>query len=72
MAANGAVMRTPVIGALFFNDQPKLYKSAMNVAAVTHADPRCLVSCAIISDLVATVSIHSQARPDSPCFDLIT
>jgi hypothetical protein len=57
MAANGAVMRTPVIGALFFNDQRKLYNSAINVAAVTHADPRCLVSCTIASGLVAAVSI---------------
>ena len=55
-AANGAVMRTSVIGALFFNDSEKLYKSAINVAAVTHADPRCLVSCVIVCSLVAAVS----------------
>jgi len=49
-------MRTSVIGALFFNDSEKLYKSAINVAAVTHADPRCLVSCVIVCSLVAAVS----------------
>ena len=56
MAANGAVMRTPVVGALLFKDQGKLYKAAINVAGVTHADPRCLVSCTIASALVAAVS----------------
>lgn len=63
MAANGAVMRTSVIGALFSNDQEKLYRSAINVAAVTHADPRCLVSCTVASALVASAvrnEIHSD------------
>lgn len=57
MAANGAVMRTPVIGALLFGNQEKMYKSAIHVAGITHADPRCLVSCTITSALVASVGI---------------
>jgi hypothetical protein len=59
MAANGAIMRTPVVGALLFKNQEKLYSSAINLAHVTHADPRCLVSCTIASALVAAVRISS-------------
>jgi ADP-ribosylglycohydrolase len=55
MAANGALMRTPVIGALLYSDRDALYSSAINIAATTHADPRCLASCTIASALVATV-----------------
>ena len=55
MAANGAVMRTGVVGALFYKDEQLLYTTAIDVAATTHADPRCLVSCTIVSALVAGV-----------------
>lgn len=64
MAANGAIMRTPVIGTLLFKNQERLYSSAINIAATTHADPRCLVSCTIASALVASIirdEIHSDA-----------
>ncbi|KAG9057035.1 hypothetical protein FS842_008869 [Serendipita sp. 407] len=62
-AANGAVMRTCVIGALFFNKMDQLYKSAITCAATTHADPRCLVSCTIASAIIAALirdEIHTE------------
>ncbi|PVG02452.1 ADP-ribosylglycohydrolase [Serendipita vermifera] len=64
MAANGAVMRTPVIGALFFNDEETLYDSAISTAAVTHADPRCLASCTIVSALVAAIIRNEVTSED--------
>lgn len=60
MAANGAVMRTPVLGALLFKEPEQLYTSSINIAATTHADPRCLVSCTIASALVAAVRDPSE------------
>lgn len=62
LAANGAVMRTPVVGALFFDKPNVLYDVSIDLAAVTHADPRCLVSCTIVSALVAAVRVSSGAR----------
>ncbi|KAG8826337.1 hypothetical protein FRC19_009120 [Serendipita sp. 401] len=55
MAANGAVMRTPIVGALFYMNQDALYSTAIDIAATTHADPRCLASCTIASALVAAI-----------------
>ncbi|KAG8832653.1 hypothetical protein FRC17_000920 [Serendipita sp. 399] len=55
MAANGAVMRTPIVGALFYTNQDILYSTAIDIAATTHADPRCLASCTIASALVAAL-----------------
>lgn len=58
LAANGAVMRTAVIGTFTFPGDDWLnqtIESAMSIASTTHADPRCLVSSAIISSLVAVV-----------------
>ncbi|PVG02450.1 ADP-ribosylglycohydrolase [Serendipita vermifera] len=63
MAANGALMRTPVVGALIYDNQDALYSTAINIAATTHADPRCLASCTIASSLVAAMireEIHSE------------
>jgi ADP-ribosylglycohydrolase len=46
MAANGAVMRTGVVGALFFQDKDSVggiqrtMEAAISIGALTHADPR--------------------------------
>ncbi|EPS37879.1 hypothetical protein H072_8404 [Dactylellina haptotyla CBS 200.50] len=45
-AANGAVMRTSIIAPMFINKTlEETYQAAIDIAIVTHADPRCLVSC---------------------------
>jgi ADP-ribosylglycohydrolase len=62
MAANGAVMRTAVVGALFYKDMNVVYSTAMNLAKTTHADPRCLVSCTIASALVAAVRVPIRSN----------
>ena len=66
LAANGAVMRTPVIGALLYQDKDeksgylRTFEAATAVASTTHADPRCLVSCTIASGIVAAVCSHQN------------
>lgn len=62
-AANGAVMRIPIVGALLFNDEKRLYSSAINLASTTHADPRCLVSCTIMVGLIAAL-IRGEVHND--------
>ena len=63
VAANGAVMRTAIIGCLLFPDADgvsgieRSMSSAIQIAATTHADPRCLISCAIVSGAVAAVRL---------------
>lgn len=47
-AANGAVMRTSIIG-LWKND---VAKHAEAVCRLTHADPRCVASCVIVCELI--------------------
>ena len=70
MAANGAVMRTCILGCLLFIDKDgqggmeRTMKTAIDIAKTTHADPRCLISCAIASGAVAAVSPDlSRALP---------
>ena len=55
-AANGAVMRTSVIG-LWRNDTEKY---ATEVCKLTHYDPRCTGSCAIISLLINNLVYKNQ------------
>ena len=47
-AANGGVMRTSVVG--LWNENVAL--NAENICKLTHADPRCIGSCVIISELI--------------------
>ncbi|KAG9122387.1 hypothetical protein FRC07_001271 [Ceratobasidium sp. 392] len=74
VAANGAVMRTAIIGALLFQDQDgvngidRAMHAAVQVAATTHPDPRCLVSCTIVTALVAATirnELHSISDFDA-------
>ncbi|KAG8691531.1 hypothetical protein FRC08_010157 [Ceratobasidium sp. 394] len=52
-------MRTAIIGALLFQDREgisgidRAMHAAVQVAATTHPDPRCLASCTIVTALVA-------------------
>ncbi|TPX59610.1 hypothetical protein PhCBS80983_g02358 [Powellomyces hirtus] len=60
LAANGAVMRSAALGAVVFHDEAKVVKNAIDAAQVTHADPRCLVSCVIVNVLIARMLVHEN------------
>lgn len=45
VAANGAVMRTSILGIWQYQDPQKVRFNAEQVCKLTHADPRCIASC---------------------------
>jgi ADP-ribosylglycohydrolase len=47
-AANGAVMRTSILGLWQYKDPQQVKLNAENVCALTHADPRCIASCVAV------------------------
>ncbi|TPX55477.1 hypothetical protein PhCBS80983_g05286 [Powellomyces hirtus] len=53
LAANGAVMRTGVIGCWAFWDEEVVVRNAVTAARVTHADPRCVFSSVVVCVLIA-------------------
>ncbi|KAG0211105.1 delta 1-pyrroline-5-carboxylate reductase [Mortierella sp. GBA30] len=53
LAANGAVMRTSVLGIESFWDEPRVVENALAAAKVTHADPRAIISALLSSVLVS-------------------
>jgi len=53
LAANGALMRTAVLGAPFFWDEKQVIKQTLQATKVTHADPRCCVSSIIVTNLIS-------------------
>ncbi|KAF9201029.1 hypothetical protein BGZ49_008735 [Haplosporangium sp. Z 27] len=53
LAANGAVMRTAVLGVESFWDEARVVENALAAAKVTHADPRSIVSALISSVLIS-------------------
>jgi ADP-ribosylglycohydrolase len=53
LAANGAVMRTSVLGIVDFQDLSKVTANAERICKITHWDPRCVASCLIVSLCIA-------------------
>ena len=54
-AANGAIMRTSILGAFKFWDYEKVVSNTKKIAKVTHWDPRCVGSCIITTLLIANL-----------------
>ena len=52
-AANGAIMRTSILGAYEFWNYEKVISNTKKIAKVTHWDPRCVGSSIIITLLIA-------------------
>ncbi|MGG5511495.1 ADP-ribosylglycohydrolase family protein [Myroides odoratimimus] len=52
-AANGAIMRTAILGIVDYENSSSVRHNAENIAKVTHYDPRCVGTSVIISLLVA-------------------
>ncbi|MBI5275466.1 MAG: ADP-ribosylglycohydrolase family protein [Burkholderiales bacterium] len=52
-AANGAVMRTSVLGVWQFDRADVVAEHAARASRITHADPRCAASCVAVCLLVA-------------------
>jgi ADP-ribosylglycohydrolase len=62
LAANGAVMRTSVLGVVGFWDVEAVRERAAAVCRVTHYDPRCVASCVVVSLLIAMMlQVHAPA-----------
>lgn len=55
-AANGAVMRTSVVGLLKDN----VTSNAENICKLTHYDPRCVGSCVIVSSIIHTLVFEDR------------
>lgn len=55
-AANGGIMRTSVVGLL----KKDVEQHACDICSLTHADPRCIGSCAIISLLINSLVYQNQ------------
>jgi|SRR5690554_798103 len=54
-AANGAIMRTSILGAYEFWDYGKVILNTEKIAKVTHWDPRCIGSCVITTLIIANL-----------------
>ncbi|CAG8579006.1 2067_t:CDS:2 [Funneliformis mosseae] len=53
MAANGALMRTAILGVPSFWDEKQVIKQTLQATKVTHADPRCCISSIIVTILIS-------------------
>lgn len=54
-AANGGVMRTSVAGVWEFFSPRAVQRNTKLMCQVTHADPRCLASCMLVTSLISAL-----------------
>jgi ADP-ribosylglycohydrolase len=54
-AANGAIMRTSVLGIWDFREPKRVKENAEMVCKMTHCDPRCVGSCVLISLVISSL-----------------
>ena len=52
-AANGAVMRTSVLGIWEYDNREKIRVNAEKVCKITHYDPRCVDSCVMVCMIIS-------------------
>ncbi|CAG8557072.1 19135_t:CDS:2, partial [Racocetra persica] len=68
MAANGALMRTAILGIPFFWDEKQVIKQTLQATKATHADPRCCVSSVIVTILISRL-IQGNIQDTLPDLD---
>ena len=59
-AGNGALMRTGVVGLVSLEDPQATADAACRVAALTHADDRCVDSCVLWSEAVRVAVVEGR------------
>lgn len=55
LAPNGVVMRTAVTGIPFYWDSAVVAENTITACTTTHADPRCVASCLVISHIISNI-----------------
>ncbi|KAI8996819.1 ADP-ribosylation/Crystallin J1 [Pilobolus umbonatus] len=71
--ANSVLVKAPLLGALNFWDGTAVIENSTECCRITHPDPRCMISCVIISTLIARLlrgqdlemEIHPTSIPTS-------
>jgi len=70
-AANGAVMRTSVLGCYQYQNMDKVIENTDKIARVTHHDPRCRASCVAITSIIARILQGKPCGTSDECEALI-
>eukprot|EP00005_Dracoamoeba_jomungandri_P001020 CAMPEP_0174255876 /NCGR_PEP_ID=MMETSP0439-20130205/5162_1 /TAXON_ID=0 /ORGANISM="Stereomyxa ramosa, Strain Chinc5" /LENGTH=519 /DNA_ID=CAMNT_0015338247 /DNA_START=213 /DNA_END=1768 /DNA_ORIENTATION=+ len=71
IAANGAVMRSSIVGCYEWENMDKVVENTVNICKVTHADPRCVASCVALTSAIALSLQGSCLVGDSAFFQEI-
>eukprot|EP00735_Rhodelphis_limneticus_P002474 TRINITY_DN1335_c0_g1::TRINITY_DN1335_c0_g1_i1::g.19941::m.19941 TRINITY_DN1335_c0_g1::TRINITY_DN1335_c0_g1_i1::g.19941 ORF type:complete len:567 (-),score=87.18,sp/Q9Z2V5/HDAC6_MOUSE/45.45/5e-21,ADP_ribosyl_GH/PF03747.9/1.2e+03,ADP_ribosyl_GH/PF03747.9/9.1e-59,zf-UBP/PF02148.14/9.5e-17,zf-UBP/PF02148.14/3.2e+03 TRINITY_DN1335_c0_g1_i1:73-1773(-) len=65
LAANGAVMRTSILGIPNFPDPEAVHNQTRDCALITHADPRCVASCVTVTSAISYMLRHAAQMQDA-------
>eukprot|EP01117_Protostelium_nocturnum_P012778 TRINITY_DN4729_c0_g4_i3.p1 TRINITY_DN4729_c0_g4~~TRINITY_DN4729_c0_g4_i3.p1 ORF type:complete len:421 (-),score=171.98 TRINITY_DN4729_c0_g4_i3:100-1362(-) len=55
LAANGAIMRTSILGCYHYQDLKEVAANTKTICKVTHYDPRCVHNCLATTRIIANV-----------------
>ncbi|RCI03907.1 hypothetical protein CU098_012050 [Rhizopus stolonifer] len=70
--STSALVRAPLLGVLKFWDGTSVIENTTNICQWTHPDPRCMISCLVISILIARIlrgqDLEIQLQPTADSF----
>lgn len=69
LAPNGGVMRTSILGVYNFGDVDAVIENTKAACKVTHADPRCIVSCVAMTTAIAMMLQGKHFVEESGSYD---
>jgi len=70
-AANGAIMRTSILGCLDFTDTSKVVENTRRICKVTHYDSRCVSSCVLTTVAICRMLQGQAAKTDEDLKQLL-
>jgi ADP-ribosylglycohydrolase len=64
LAANGAIMRTCILGVFNYSNLEEVISQTVQYAKVTHYDPRCIASCVAITSFISFILRTNPSQID--------
>jgi ADP-ribosylglycohydrolase len=68
-SSNGSLMRTSILGVL--SDQKIMFEKTIEMSAITHPDPKCILSCLFVTNIIYNIIYQNLSNFDISVYLMI-
>lgn len=68
-SSNGSLMRTSILGVL--SKQKIMFEKTIEMSAITHPDPKCILSCLFVTNIVHHIIYNNLSNFDISVYQMI-